>query len=84
MLKQIEKIIATQIKPVLAQHGGDIEIIDIDSGKLFIKFLGGCQGCSSSSATLKQGVEKILAEKFPQITEVIDLTNHDAGNNPYM
>ena len=84
MLKQIEEIIEKQIKPVLASHGGDIEIIDINNAKLYVKFTGGCQGCSSSSITLKQGVEKLICEKFPMIEGVIDLTDHDDGQNPYM
>ena len=53
MLRKIEKVLDEQIRPALASHGGDIEVIDFDNNKLFVKMTGGCQGCSSSKATLK-------------------------------
>jgi Fe-S cluster biogenesis protein NfuA len=85
MIRQIEKILDDQIRPALASHGGDIEVIDFDNKKLFVKLTGGCQGCSSSKATLKDGIERLLIGKFPEmITEVVDLTDHAAGDNPFM
>lgn len=83
MIHQIEKIFDKQIRPVLAQHGGDVEIVDFDNDKLFVVLTGGCQGCSSSKATLKQGIETLVMKKFPDIKEVVDLTDHDSGENPY-
>jgi Fe/S biogenesis protein NfuA len=44
---------------------------------------GGCQGCSMSAATLKQGVETTLRSEIPEITEILDTTDHAAGANPY-
>ena len=85
MIRQIEKVLDDQIRPALASHGGDIEVIDYDNQKLFVKLTGGCQGCSSSKATLKDGIERLLIGKFPEmINEVIDLTDHAAGDNPFM
>lgn len=83
MLRQVEKILTEQIRPSLAAHGGNVELIDIDNDVVFIKLTGGCQGCSSSSATLKNGIEALLKKKFPDIVEVVDLTDHTAGENPY-
>ncbi len=84
MMRKIEKIFDAQVRPVLAQHGGDIELMDYDNDILYIAFKGGCQGCSSASATLRDGVEKILMEKFPEIEKIVDMTNHADGQNPYM
>ena len=84
MIKQIEKLFDSQIRPALAQHGGNVEVIDIDNNKLFVKFYGGCQGCSSSKATLKGGIEQLVKQNFPEIEEVIDVTDHTTGVNPYM
>lgn len=85
MIKKIEKILDDQIRPALASHGGDIQVIDFDNSKLFVKLSGGCQGCSSSKATLKDGIEKLLITTYPDyISEVIDLTDHTAGENPFM
>lgn len=85
MIRKIEKVLDEQIRPALASHGGDIQVIDFDNNKLFVKLTGGCQGCSSSKATLKDGIERLLLGKFPEIIhEVVDLTDHASGDNPFM
>ncbi len=84
MLSQIEKIFDEQVRPALAQHGGNVEIIDLDNQKLFVRFHGGCHGCSSSQATLKGGIETLIKTNFPDILEVVDLTDHKTGDNPYL
>lgn len=83
MIKNIEKLLDDQIRPVLAGHGGGVNIIDFEDYKLSIEMFGGCQGCSSSQATLKDGIERLIKENFPEIVEVIDLTDHSSGENPY-
>ena len=83
MIRQMEKLFDEQVRPALAAHGGDVEIVDIDNNKLFLKLSGGCQGCSSSQATLTQGIQTLVKEKFPDIEEIVDLTNHDQGENPF-
>jgi len=84
MIRQVEAILDEQVRPALAAHGGNIEVVDIDNNKLFIKLQGGCQGCSSSSATVKDGIQRLIKQKFPEIEEVVDLTDHDSGENPFM
>ncbi len=85
MIRKIEKTLDDQIRPALASHGGNIEVVDFDNNKLFVKLTGGCQGCSSSRATLKDGIERMLKTKYPDfIDEVVDLTDHAAGENPFM
>ena len=85
MIRKIEKVLDDQIRPALASHGGDIQVIDFDNNKLFVKLTGGCQGCSSSKATLKDGIERLIVGKFPEIVhEVVDLTDHAAGDSPFM
>ncbi len=83
MIRKIETLFDEQVRPALAAHGGNVEIIDIDNGKLFVKLSGGCQGCSSSSATLKDGIERMIKQAFPEIDEVVDLTDHESGDKPY-
>jgi Fe/S biogenesis protein NfuA len=84
MLKKLEILFDEQVRPALAAHGGNVEIIDIDNDKLFVRLQGGCQGCSSSKATLKDGIQTLVKQHFPMITEVVDLTDHVSGENPYM
>lgn len=84
MLHLLEKVFDDQIRPALAQHGGRVNIVDLDNQILYIQFEGGCQGCSSSKATLKGGIEKLVKKEFPEIVEILDITDHQSGENPYM
>ena len=85
MLHHIEKTLDEQIRPALASHGGDIEVIDFENKKLYVKLTGGCQGCSSSSATLKEGIERLLLGQYPEfIDELVDMTDHASGEKPFM
>ena len=83
MIRKIENLMDEQVRPALAAHGGNVEIVDFDNNKLFLRLQGGCQGCSSSSATLKDGIERLVKQTFPEIEEVVDLTDHASGENPY-
>ncbi len=84
MINKIEALFDEQVRPALAAHGGNVEIVDLDNDKLFVRLSGGCQGCSSSKATLKDGIQTLVKQNFPTITEVVDLTDHVSGENPYM
>ncbi len=84
MMRKLEILFDEQVRPALAAHGGNVEIVDLDNNKLFVRLQGGCQGCSSSTATLKQGIQTLVKQNFPEITEVVDLTDHATGENPYM
>ncbi|MFZ4713909.1 MAG: NifU family protein [Bacteriovoracaceae bacterium] len=83
MIHKIEKLFNDQIRPALAAHGGNVEVIDVDNNKLYLRMVGGCQGCSSSTATLRDGIQTLVKQNFPDIVEIIDVTNHSEGENPY-
>lgn len=81
--KNIQGVLDEKVNPMVAQHGGVINLLDVKDDNVYIEMGGGCQGCASSSATLKQGVEGILRENFPQINDILDVTDHANGDNPY-
>lgn len=84
MRRQIQKVIEAQINPMVASHGGRIDLIDYVDKNVFIEMSGGCQGCSASSATLRQGVERILREAFgDDVKNIYDVTDHNSGSNPF-
>ena len=83
MRQKIQKVIDEKINPMVAQHGGRIDLVDYANKTAFIKMSGGCQGCSSSKLTLQQGVERELFAAIPRIQRIVDVTDHDAGENPY-
>jgi len=84
MRRQIKKVIDSEINPMVAAHGGRIDLVDYMDKNVFLVMSGGCQGCSASSATLKQGVERILREAFGEdINHIYDVTDHEQGDNPF-
>lgn len=83
MRRQIIKVIDELINPAVASHGGVVHFEDYVNNTVYIRFAGGCQGCSASSATLKNGIDRLIREEFPSIEAVVDVTDHDAGANPY-
>jgi Fe-S cluster biogenesis protein NfuA len=83
MRQKIQQVLDEQINPSIASHGGTISLLDVRGDKIFIKMGGGCQGCSSASATLRQGVETALRQQVPGIGEILDITDHASGTNPY-
>lgn len=81
--KAILDLLDSQINPQVAAHGGHISLIDVKKDTAFVRLEGGCQGCSASSATLRQGVEVEIKKLVPSIAEVVDITDHSAGVTPY-
>jgi Fe/S biogenesis protein NfuA len=80
---KVQRVIDTEINPGVATHGGHVVLLDVRDGKAFIRLGGGCQGCGMVSVTLKEGIEKAIIQAVPEIHEVLDTTNHGAGQNPF-
>ena len=81
--QKIQELIDTRINPSVASHGGNIQLLDVTEDSVYVHMGGGCQGCGQATATLKQGVQTMIQEEFPEIVNVIDTTDHAAGTNPY-
>jgi Fe/S biogenesis protein NfuA len=77
------QVVETMINPAIASHGGRAEIAGVEDGTAYVRLGGGCQGCGMASVTLSQGIETTLIEMVPEITKVIDVTDHAGGDNPY-
>ena len=80
---EVQAFLDAEINPAVAAHGGHIDLLDVSDGIAFIHMGGGCQGCGLASVTLGQGVRVSLLERFPDIVDVLDTTDHAAGRNPY-
>ena len=81
---RVNYVLYNEINPSLAAHGGVVSLAEIDDGFAILEFGGGCQGCSAVDLTLKQGVEKTLMQKIPELTGVRDVTDHSDTSNAYM
>lgn len=84
MVARIRYVIDSEINPQLASHGGRVTLLEVDAdGGVLVQFGGGCHGCGMADVTLKKGVEKTLRERVPEITAVIDATDHATGDTPF-
>ncbi len=83
LAEAVSQVIETRINPAVAMHGGRVALVDVQDNVVYVQLAGGCQGCGMATVTLKQGIERMLMEAFPQITEVVDVTDHTSGTNPY-
>tara|TARA_A100001011_G_scaffold384409_1_gene456989 strand:+ start:353 stop:628 length:276 start_codon:yes stop_codon:yes gene_type:complete len=82
--EEIRKFVDDYINPALAGHDGHLTVEDFDSdGVLHVRLGGGCQGCAASKQTLQGQVGAYLTEEFPEITGIVDITDHDNAENPY-
>ena len=73
--QSVADVIAEHVNPAVASHGGHVDLLGVDEGKAYIAFGGGCQGCGMVDVTLKQGVEVMITDNVPGISEIIDTTD---------
>ncbi len=80
---QIKLMLDEQVNPMLASHGGNVMLEGIEDSTAYVRFGGGCQGCSMIDTTVKQGVEVMLKEAIPDLAGVYDVTDHSEGESPF-
>ena len=84
VIERVRYVLDAEINPRLASHGGRVTLLEVDAeGVVKLQFGGGCHGCGMVDVTLKQGVEKTLRERVPEVTAVRDATDHSGGKQPY-
>ena len=81
----VEAVIAVDVNPMLASHGGYVSYVGHNGeGIVYTSMGGGCQGCSMSKMTMMTGVESKIIEMVPDVSKVVDVTDHASGTNPYL
>ncbi|WP_084864047.1 DUF6522 family protein [Salibaculum halophilum] len=83
LLQRVEDLLQAQVNPAVAAHGGHISADRVENGTVYLRMSGGCQGCAASAATLREGVERMLRAALPQVADIVDVTDHAAGTNPF-
>jgi Fe/S biogenesis protein NfuA len=83
VVAKVVEVLAVQINPQIAAHGGFAELVAVDGSIAYLRMGGGCQGCGMAAVTLSQGIEVAILDSVPDITEVVDVTDHAGGTNPY-
>lgn len=85
IVERVRYVLESEVNPQIASHGGRVALVEVTSaGEVVLRFGGGCHGCGNADITLKQGIEKTLRARVPEITAVRDATDHDSGQNPYI
>ena len=80
---RVVSVLEEQVNPSIASHGGRADLVAVEAASVYLRLSGGCQGCGMAKATLSQGIEVILREAIPEIANIVDVTDHADGTNPY-
>jgi Fe/S biogenesis protein NfuA len=83
LAQRVVAVLDEQVNPSIAAHGGRADLVAVESGSVYLRLSGGCQGCGMARATLSQGIEVILREAIPELADIVDVTDHAEGTNPY-
>jgi len=81
--RAVQDVLDRQINPGVGSHGGMVTLVEVRDGAAYLQFGGGCQGCAAVDVTLKHGVETAIRAAVPQVTAIVDATDHAAGTSPF-
>ncbi len=80
---RVARLFEDEVNPMVARHGGRVELIDVQDAVVMLRMGGGCQGCGMADVTLRQGIEAMLNRHIPEVKGIVDITDHGSGANPY-
>ena len=83
LYERVNDLFEQEVNPMVARHGGRVELIDVQDAVVLLRMGGGCQGCGMASVTLRQGIEGMLTQHIPEVQGIMDITDHTSGTNPY-
>ncbi|MEN8041604.1 MAG: NifU family protein [Actinomycetota bacterium] len=81
--EKVRTLLDERINPAIASHGGVANLIRVEGEVAQLELGGGCQGCGLAAVTLRDGIERAILDAIPEITEVVDVTDHSMGANPF-
>jgi Fe/S biogenesis protein NfuA len=83
LAERVGVVLRDQINPAIAMHGGWVELVEVEGETAYLRLGGGCQGCGMAAMTLRHGIERAIRAAVPEIVDIIDVTDHASGANPY-
>jgi Fe/S biogenesis protein NfuA len=81
--QKILEILEQDVNPQIAMHGGWADLVAFENGTAYVRMSGGCQGCGLAKVTLSQGIAVAIQDAIPEVLEIVDVTDHASGSNPY-
>jgi Fe/S biogenesis protein NfuA len=76
-------VLTEHVGPAIAAHGGTAELVAVEGDTAYVRLGGGCVGCGMAAVTLTQGISVAITQAVPEIANVVDVTDHASGTNPY-
>jgi Fe-S cluster biogenesis protein NfuA len=83
LVEAARRVLDAEVNPSIAAHRGHVTVTGAEDGWIRIRLEGGCQGCSLAEVTIRQGIEPLLRDRLPAITGLTDVTDHEAGTDPF-
>ena len=83
LTERVRRVLDDEVNPATAAHRGRATLVNVTAGRVRIRLEGGCQGCSLAEVTVRQGIESILRKHVPEVVAIVDITDHDAGTEPF-
>lgn len=80
---RVVRVLEEQVNPAIAMHGGYAELVSVEGETAYLRLSGGCQGCGLATVTLSQGIAVAITDAVPEITDVVDVTDHASGADPF-
>lgn len=81
--QRIVRILEEEVNPQIAMHGGWADLVAFEEGTAYLRMSGGCQGCGLARVTLSQGIAVAIQDAIPEVRDIVDVTDHASGSNPY-
>ena len=81
--QRVLQVLDQQVNPAIAAHGGRADLVAVEDDVAYLRLSGGCAGCGLAAVTLSQGIEVAIFDAVPEVTRVVDVTDHAAGANPF-
>jgi Fe-S cluster biogenesis protein NfuA len=80
---RVRRVLQEEVNPAIAAHRGHVALVGVVEGRVQLRLEGGCQGCSLAEVTVRQGIERLLRARFTEVVAVVDVTDHQAGSDPF-
>jgi Fe-S cluster biogenesis protein NfuA len=71
--EEVQALFEDMVRPALQSDGGDIDLVKVEDNDVYVRLVGACSSCPSSTVTMKMGVERLLAEEFPHFRHLIQV-----------
>jgi Fe/S biogenesis protein NfuA len=81
--ERVQLVLDEHVNPSIAAHGGTAQLVAVEDDTAYLRLGGGCVGCGMAAVTLSQGISVAIKQAVPEITNVVDVTDHASGTNPY-